>query len=216
MKKILLITFTLVLASMACATFESMFGGNDGNGNNSEPTMFPTLQPTTPLFTLAPTDTPLVVSPTSEDAPSPTDADATATATQELTPTVEGAPSTKNFYTCVGPCALDGSNNQESFAQRSEIIYFQFEYENFPVGASYTRWWTRNGVEWVRYQCAWPGPESGVEQITLTEPYGLASGTWQVTITIDGVIVLQETLVVQGTWSYWSPAGFFSACYGKR
>jgi hypothetical protein len=216
MKRLWIATFTLVLASMACATFESFLGGNDDNGNDLEPTNIPVLQPTTPLDTLTPTSTSFVMAPTSEATLTPTKQDPTGTPTLSLTPAEGGDPSTTNFFTCVGPCMVDGSNDQSSFAERTEIVYFQFEYENFPVGASYTRWWTRNGVEWARYQCAWPGPQSGLDQITLTEPNGLASGTWQVTITIDGVIVLQETLVVQGTWSYWDPAGFFGACYGKR
>lgn len=213
MKKLVLIILVLVLASLACATYDSFFGGN--NGSVAEPTLFPTLRPTETVLAISPTATSAINDPT--DAPADEDA-STATPTGEvtLTPTVEGAPSTKNFYTCTGPCIYDGSNHQTTFGERSKIIYFTFEYENFPAGASYTRWWTRNGVEWARYQCAWPGPESGVEQITLTEPNGLASGTWEVTITMDGIIVLQETLVVQGTWSYWDPAGFFSACYGKR
>lgn len=215
MKKILLITLALVLASLACASYDSFFGETGGNGNNTGPTLFPNLGPTATFLAVLPTDTPPIIAPTDS---SPDNGAVTETPSGDvtLTPTIEGAPSTKNFFTCTGPCIYDGSNHQTSFVERTKIVYFTFEYENFPAGASYTRWWTRNGVEWVRYQCAWPGPQSGVEQITLTEPYGLASGTWEVTITIDGVIVLQESLVVQGTWSYWSPAGFFGACYGKR
>jgi hypothetical protein len=215
MKKILFITLVLVLASLACASYDSFFGGEGENGNDAEPTLFPTLRPTATSLAVLPTDTPSISEPTDS---SPEDGAATETPSGDvtLTPTVEGEPSTENFYTCVGPCMSDGSNHQTAFAERSKIIYFTFEYENFPPGASYTRWWTLNGVEWARYQCAWPGPASGVEQITLTEPNGLASGTWEVTITIDGVIVLQESLVVQGSWSYWDPAGFFGACYGKR
>lgn len=215
MKKILLITLALVLASMACTSYDSIFGGSGDNGNNTEPTLFPTLRPTATFLSISPTDTPSSVAPT--DTPSDgTTVATTPTEDMTLTPSIDGEPSTKNFYTCVGPCASDGSNHQTAFAERTEIVYFTFEYENFPVGASYTRWWTHNGVEWVRYQCAWPGPVSGVEQITLTDPYGLTSGTWEVIITIDGVIVLQESLVVQGTWSFWDPPGFFGACYGKR
>jgi hypothetical protein len=214
MKKLIIIGAILVLASMACATYESFFTNTDsadGSGNLQQPTSILVLQPTatTRIATPAPTSTPIIPPATRDTSAEPTEETIEPTADQ-------GAPSTNNFFTCTGPCIYDGSNDQGSFSERTEIIYFQFEYENFPVGASYTRWWTRNGVEWARYQCAWPGPESGLEQITLTEPNGLASGTWQVTITIDGVIVLQETLVVQGTWNYWDPAGFFSACYGKR
>lgn len=216
MKRIYLLGAILVLTSMACATYETFFPGSDNNTDAIEPTSIAILQTNAPIATLGSTNTPIIAPPTSEAMETTAVEEAGATSTLEATADEGGEPSTSNFYTCVGPCLADGSNDQGYFAERSEIIYFQFEFENFPQGASYTRWWTRNGVEWARYQCAWPGPESGLEQITLTEPNGLASGTWQVTITIDGVIVLQETLVVQGTWNYWDPAGFFSACYGKR
>jgi hypothetical protein len=216
MKKIRILVVTLVITSLACATYESLLGGENEASSIPTPTSFPTLQPTTPVDTLAPTSTQISASPTALKTEEMETAEATVTATLGPTPTLAGDPVTRNFFTCAGPCLADGANDQGSFTERTEIVYFQFEYENFPVGASYTRWWTLNGVEWARYQCAWPGPQSGLEQITLTEPNGLASGTWQVTITIDGVIVLQEILVVQGSWSYWDPAGFFSACYGKR
>ena len=216
MKKITLATLTLIFVSMACTNFNSYLGGAEDDGNNSFPTTFPTPQPTQPFATLAPTSTFIVPPPTSENVLEPTTDEAEVTAAVDLTPTLGGEPSTSNFYTCTGPCIFDGSNHQTTFAEKIKIIYFTFDYENFPAGASYTRWWTRNGVEWVRYQCAWFGPSSGVEQITLTEPSGLASGTWEVKITVDGEIVLQESLVVEGSWTYWDPAGFFGSCYGKR
>jgi hypothetical protein len=72
-----------------------------------------------------------------------------------------------------------------------------------------------NGNEWVRYDCAWPGPEVGIDDISLLEPDGLHSGTWEVTISINGNVLLREQVVVEGNWSYWSPAGVFNTCYGK-
>lgn len=214
MRRIFIALLVIFSISVACAAYEQIIG-SDGNGGGKEPTMFPTPLPTQPPSPITPTATEIALEPTETsqdlDEPTPTSDEAPT-----LTATPGGEPGTKDFYTCTGPCLNDGSNDQELFPERTKIVYFRFEYENFPAGASYTRWWTRNGVEWARYQCAWPGPQNGIDEITLTEPNGLASGTWQVTITIDGVIVLQETLVVQGSWSFWDPAGFFGACYGKR
>jgi hypothetical protein len=214
MKKIILITLVLVAASMACATFDSLFNGGSNDGTSPLPTPFNTPVPTMPIVPLVPTSTSALPSPSGDPTVEPTAEEVTPT--EDLTPTVNGGPSTRDFFTCTGPCIYDGSNHQTVFSEKIKIIYFSFEYENFPPGASYTRWWTKDGVEWARYQCAWHGPESGLEQITLTEPSGLASGIWEVTITIDGEIVLQETLQVEGIWSYWDPAGFFGSCYGKR
>ena len=73
-----------------------------------------------------------------------------------------------------------------------------------------------NGLEWVKYDCTWPGPESGVDELSLTEPGGLHSGVWEVTIIVDDVVILREQIMVEGTWTYWEPAGTFNSCYGKR
>jgi len=55
-----------------------------------------------------------------------------------------------------------------------------------------------------------------VDEITLTEPDGLHSGTWEVTITIDGFTVLKEAILVAGDWDFWHPVGVFDGCYGKK
>jgi hypothetical protein len=72
------------------------------------------------------------------------------------------------------------------------------------------------GNEWVRYDCTWPGPINGTDTITLTEPDGLHSGSWEVTITVNEVVILREQIEVLGNWTYWSPAGTFFTCYGKK
>ena len=73
-----------------------------------------------------------------------------------------------------------------------------------------------NGNEWIRYECTWPGPPDGVDEITLTEPDGLHSGNWMVTIMIDYEIALQESIWIEGDWDYWSPVGVMNSCYGKK
>jgi hypothetical protein len=73
-----------------------------------------------------------------------------------------------------------------------------------------------NGLEWVRYDCTWPGPSSGIDELSLSEPDGLHSGTWEVTITIDDEVIMSEQVYIDGNWSYWEPAGVFDTCYGKK
>jgi hypothetical protein len=73
-----------------------------------------------------------------------------------------------------------------------------------------------NGREWIRYECEWPGPVNGNDEITLTEPGGLHSGTWQMKISIDGFVALSESFFIEGNWDYWDPVGLVEECYGKR
>jgi hypothetical protein len=55
-----------------------------------------------------------------------------------------------------------------------------------------------------------------VDDVPLTEPDGLRSGVWEVSILLDGVTVLREQLTVSGNWQFWFPAGVFNTCYGRR
>lgn len=73
------------------------------------------------------------------------------------------------------------------------------------------------GREWARYTCIWTGASSGTEtQVTISEPDGLHSGTWQVRILIDDVELVNEKFEVVGNWTFWEPGGNFDTCYGKR
>ena len=72
-----------------------------------------------------------------------------------------------------------------------------------------------NGREWVKYSCTWSGAQTGTDTVTLTEPKGLHSGIWEMTITIGEMTVLQESIEVAGNWTFWEPAGLFNSCYGK-
>lgn len=89
----------------------------------------------------------------------------------------------------------------------------QWSYENIPEGSLHLRRWTNDGREWIKYQCIWPGPESGTDNVVLTEPGGLHSGIWEVSIMIDGEVLLHEQILVEGNWEYWSPAGVRNRCY---
>lgn len=161
---------------------------------------------------------------TDEPAATPDGIVSTLTPTVTITNTPSGWPTAiplpnpqaSNFYTCLTDCNTDGSNHQTTFPEKIEVIHFQFAFTEFPVGAPYSRAWYKDGVEWVRYDCYWPGPESGIENITLTDPLGLPSGTWALVVTINGVQVLNKTLTINGSWSQWSPPGHFTSCYGKR
>lgn len=118
-----------------------------------------------------------------------------------------------NFSACPESCT--GFNATRIFPEATTKLYLQWDYEYIPINASYIRVWTMNGKEWVRYQCAWPGPSSGTDRLSMREPEGFHSGTWEITITIDGVILLREQIEVEGNWTYWDPAGPQSGCYGQ-
>jgi hypothetical protein len=140
----------------------------------------------------------------------------TRTPTPMPSPTVTNAiPRVYNFYACQEPCEADGSNARSQFPEKTTRIFLRWEFENIPAGALYIRRWTLEGAEWVHYECTWPGPRDGEVEISLIEPVGLHSGTWTVTISVDGVDLLSETIDIEGSWDYWNPPGAFNTCYGQ-
>lgn len=169
-----------------------------------------TAEPThTPTPTSTPTSTP---TPTPMPTPMPT-----WTPAPLATSTPVPAPQIQNFAACPKPCQGDGSNAQRTFPAGTKIVYLTWVFQDFPIDAAYTRRWTLVGKgEWVRYECAWPGPASGIENLTLSIPGGIHAGTWEVTITIDNTEVLREQITVEGNWDLWDPPESFTTCYGKR
>ncbi len=125
-------------------------------------------------------------------------------------------PIFNNVLTCLEDCNGNEINSSKNFPEKSKRIYFEWDYTNVPKNSLYERVWSMDGKEWARYSCSWDGLESGVEKITLSEPAGLASGSWKMEILINGVSVLENTIIVDGNWDYWDPAGYFSSCYGKK
>jgi len=119
-----------------------------------------------------------------------------------------------NFQACVDPCT--GSNSITSFPEKITKIYLQWQYENIPANASYVRFTSYGGTDWARYVCIWPNSSNGTDSVTFTEPGGIQSGEWMFTIMINGATLLQQTFNVQGSFKYWSPAGLFNTCTGKR
>ncbi|MDH5505796.1 MAG: hypothetical protein OEZ02_01075 [Anaerolineae bacterium] len=125
------------------------------------------------------------------------------------------SPRANNFSACAAQC--NGSNGTKIFPGETKIIYVEWDYENIPLGSEYVRTWTMNKREWVKYICSWPGPISGTEKmVTLSEPGGLHSGTWEVNISIDGEVILSEQIKLTGNWAFWDYTGVFNSCYGKR
>jgi serine/threonine protein kinase len=120
-----------------------------------------------------------------------------------------------SFLSCAQPCTENGSNATRTFPAGAIRLYAQWKYENIPSGAHYVREWAMNGQTWIKYDCTWPGPASGIDEVTLKEPGGLHSGTWEVTIAVDGNVLLRERVMVEGNSTYWSPAGTFNSCYGN-
>ena len=127
-------------------------------------------------------------------------------------PTKSPIPRINNFSACKDPC--NGSNSATTFPSAIKKIYLEWDYENIPYGAHYIRKWTMNGKEWIKYDCTWTGNEDGRESVKLTEPKGLHSGTWKLTILVDENVLLNEQINVSGNWDYWDPAGTVKSCYG--
>jgi hypothetical protein len=174
----------LVLAAIACN-----FGSRGNQRPPTDPTpdefIFPTEPPEPTPIILEPTSTPIVIIK---------------------------QPRIYNFLACYEPCLGSGANSSRIFSGGTQKIYLQWHYEAIPEGAHYSRIWTVNGEEWVRYECTWPGPETGVAEVELREPGGLYSGTWEVKVIVNGVVLLQEQLFLDGDWSFWDRAGTFQKC----
>jgi hypothetical protein len=177
---------------------------------------FPAASPTPIIITSTPLP-PAVVTPTpisSENMPSPSPMTTvmvmivTETAPQPIVQT----PKMYGFALCAGSC--DGTNTMTNrfVPERADKINAQWSYENIPVGSDYVRTWSVNGQEWVRYHCVWPGPESGIYTVTLKEPRGLKSGVWEMTVIVNGEVLMREQVEVLGNYLYWDPAGTFEKC----
>lgn len=149
--------------------------------------------------------------PTNTETSTPTTTVALTTTSPTANPPM---PRIYNFIACKEPC--NGGNSSTSFASVMTKIYLEWDYENIPYGASYIRKWTMDGREWIKYDCTWTGSENGRESIKLTEPKGLHSGTWELTIIVDGNVLLSEQINVSGSWDYWNPAGTLNSCYGTN
>jgi hypothetical protein len=122
-------------------------------------------------------------------------------------------PRAFNFTRCDGPCTVDSPPVLDAAPERSTKLFFQWEYVQFPAGATYTRTWRLLGLgEWVRYECRWSGSSSGFQTVVLSEPQGLRSGVWQVEVAIDGQEILTEQVEIEGNWQYWDPVGVLYRC----
>lgn len=231
MRRIAIVFVIIFAASLACNTVQlqdPLFQDEPAETPDAQAIVLTEAASVTQNVAASATAEPAATDAPEVTATEPEEAEASPTPSEEGTPeptaTDSGYPTaiplpdprTENFTTCVAECLSDGSNHQTTFPEKIELIHFGFEFEEFPVKAPYTRTWYRDGKLWVQYNCLWPGPESGVEEITLTDPLGLPSGTWNVVIEVNGELVLDETLTIEGNWNQWTPPGYFNACYGKR
>jgi hypothetical protein len=212
-----------LLAMLACGFVLLASGVFAGLRATSQPAPTANQNNYNPAPPLPPAKDPAVSNPSSDgqaDPPNPT-----YTSYPSYTPyptdsplppasTPVPSPRIYNFQACVQPCT--GSNSTNSFPERIKIIYLQWQYENIPSIASYVRYTSFGGLDWARYECTWPNPSAGRENLRFTEPAGIRSGDWTFTVEIDSQVLLQEHFTVQGNWDYWDPAGLFYACYGVR
>jgi hypothetical protein len=74
----------------------------------------------------------------------------------------------------------------------------------------YTRTWSNNGQEWIRFDCTWQGTETGSKNFKLFDTGGLRSGLWVMKIISEGEVIAQAEVLVEGSYDYWAPAGYQS------
>jgi serine/threonine protein kinase len=171
----------------------------------------PTLTPVTTMVGV-----PEEVNTESTEIPKPIAVQPSTTATLLPSPTQTEAPGNKprifNFSACLEePC--NEKNRNYAFPEATKTIFLHWEYENILQESDYVRSWKKGNIEWVRYECKWPGLDGSSVNISLREPGGLASGIWSVTITVNGIELLSEQIKIEGDWTYWAPAGIFKTCY---
>lgn len=188
------------------------------------PLVFDKLVPTqTQAISVSPSATPkayTLLPPTHTEAPIATlTFTFTPTSTPTPTLTLTDAPVQRiyNFSACINSC--DGKNAARTFPAGTRKIYLQWKYDNIPIGAHYVRTWTMEDKgekkEFVRYDCLWPGPKTGIDdEAELSEPDGLHSGAWEMTISINDQVLLREQIFVEGNWDYWYSVGVIYSCHG--
>lgn len=165
--------------------------------------------PTERALILSPTSVAQIITNTVVPSSTPT---ITASETPVPSITPEPLPRVLEFRACRETCLPDGSNAVKTFPEKTTRVYLHWRYENFPVGAAMSRTWSNRGQVWVRYECPWPGPPSGEENLSLREPEGLRGGYWEVTIIVNGVVALSESIFVEGAWDLWTPPGTINRC----
>ncbi len=160
------------------------------------------------------------IQPTSKNyLESPEITNSTFTVANEETSTIDkpkensSIPRISKFTACKGPC--NGNNSTRIFPEGTTIVYLEWDYENITFGLDYERSWTMDEEGWVKYQCKWSGNDNGHDKVTLTEPDGLHSGIWEMTIKVNQKIILREKIIVEGNVTFWTPVGTLHQCYGK-
>jgi serine/threonine protein kinase len=134
------------------------------------------------------------------DTPTPKVADTPATIVAEKAQILE-------LFFCDRACDDPKAIRVNNFPEKTSVVYFAYMYTGMKKGTHYSRTWSLDGEEWVRYDCVWEGPEAGQQNLKLWESNGLHSGTWIVTIQIENQSRFVETIHIDGHFDYWDPAG---------
>jgi hypothetical protein len=157
--------------------------------------------------------------PTISVIPEPTSAatagpSVTAAALPTLAASVSPMPTTpylrprlSNFRFCDRACASIGATQLTLFPEGTWQLFASWDYSGLRPGLAYTRLWTFQGEEWIRYNCVWQGPEAGTFAIRLWDTGGLRSGDWTLTIYVEGELAATTSVTIGGHNNYWAPAG---------
>ncbi len=173
----------------------------------------PMTSTSTATFLQYPTDT-SIPSTTSADTPTPAAIPTntpTPTAILTDTPVPVSSPEILDIFFCDRPCGDVGAVRISSTSEKVDRIYASWSYRGMTPGLRYSRVWSINGNEWVRYDCIWQGAAEGTFNLpALFEVGGFRSGTWVVTFYLGGEQVAQGSILVEGNHNYWAPAGKLS------
>jgi hypothetical protein len=169
----------------------------------AEPTRLPAL-----AAPLLPTATAILVaaSPTASGPVATPTAVQIAAAPTSVMPAAP-SPQITNFIFCDRLCSDPNARQLSSFPEGVKEIYFAYQYSGMQTGMAYTRFWTNQGDEWVRYNCIWNGPPSGTFYGKLWDSDGLRSGDWVITFISEGLDKVQASIKVKGSYQFWQPAG---------
>lgn len=109
-----------------------------------------------------------------------------------------------DFSACIDTC--NGSNGQTTFPANMYTINISWKYSDIPSDAHYVRYWKHESKGlWMTYDCTWDRGTSGEIKTKLYDNGGLAAGKWTVTMQVNGSVVLQKSITIQGSEDYWDP-----------
>ncbi len=194
----------VILFSSGVLSFPGSRGASTG-GQAEPPAGIATTIPE-PAIPLPDSPTPYIPP---KDAPPPTLPPATPIPAPTSTPTIP-VPRAYNIIFCDRPCDQAGAVQKSVFPEGTREIWVQWDYSGMLPGLSYYREWTNAGRMWIHFDCVWQGPQSGRWNLSLYDRNNdLTSGTWVLTIVVEGRVAGSASVEIAGNNDIWRPGGVY-------